>query len=174
MTDEDDIADVVQIHPGIDLADEDRPLASDRSTYHDEGEGGKWCPHRRYRLNDENHRVYCRDCEREVDAYRVLEQLARTPEQYMMSRRGAEARAKAVAERLANLERAERNAKSRRRTRYKREDEGAIAVLRALAAAVPPQGMPMPDAAHDVERARLREARHAAQMFLATYDRDRE
>lgn len=128
MSDESDkLADIVPLHPGLDLEDEDRPVASDTVK-----PGAEWCPHRRARLNDENHRVYCRECDRELDAYAVLDRLAREPERWIAARRGAEQRAKFVQRRLEDLLRLERNAKARQRSRHKRDDGEAVQLLRAL------------------------------------------
>jgi hypothetical protein len=132
--DEDDqLADVVSIHKDRDLQDDDRPLFSDRARQQQEAERATFCPHRRYELDDEKHRVFCRDCKREVDAYAVLHDLARAPERYIGSRREAQRRSKIATGNLEDLLRQERNAKARlRRARTKHEDEIVVTLRGAV------------------------------------------
>lgn len=94
------------------IADDARPVARmPRESY---------CRHRRVRLAGESRRVYCRDCEREVPAFDVLDDLAFDWETYMHTREDAQKRAKTATENLTELLRLERNAKGRLKNATKR------------------------------------------------------
>lgn len=126
MTDEEDPgAEVIVLRPGADVEDDARPLAT--------GERPGFCLHRLTRLEQEARRVYCRECGREVPAFDVLWDLAREWERYIEGRLMAKRRLASVEERLADLERAERNAKNRRRTWLRREPSEALRLLRRIA-----------------------------------------
>lgn len=120
----DDGAEVIQLRPGQDQTDDDRPLATGPRP-------DRYCGHRRTELANEERRVYCRDCGREVPAFDVLKMLASDTERWISHRREAERRAKVAQGHLDDLLRDERNAKSRRRT-WKRREPEAVRLLRAL------------------------------------------
>jgi hypothetical protein len=75
------------------------------------------CHHRGARLDADARRVYCRECNVEIDAYEVLERIAREPERTIEERKTAQRRLRQVRSELKNLEREERNAKARKRRR---------------------------------------------------------
>lgn len=100
------LAEVVRLHPERDLGDEDAPVATQPR------EGG-YCRHARVTLNSELHRVTCRDCEREVDAFAYLQRLASDWERYATHRKEAQRRATEAHERLKELLRLEQNARAR-------------------------------------------------------------
>jgi hypothetical protein len=103
-----DLADVVRLFPDTDKLAHDAPVSN--------GERPRpYCRHLRVELNAEAHRVYCRDCTREVDAYAVLEGLARDWERYASHWKQARAEAKRAAARLEEVKRELRNAKARLR-----------------------------------------------------------
>lgn len=125
----DDGATIIQLRPGQDAGDEQRPLKT--------GARAKdFCVHRRNELDVEAQRVHCRDCGREVPAFDVLHDLTRGWERYIEGRREAHRRCKVAEANLSELLRAERNAKARRRKRLKDEPE-ALRHLRALLKAAP-------------------------------------
>lgn len=107
----DDGADVIPIRPGAQGTDEDRPVASDTFV------PGTWCAHHRTRLDNTAHRVYCRDCGREMDPFAVLQHIAGDIEHWITYRKAAERRARTAQANLDELLRLERNAKSRARRR---------------------------------------------------------
>lgn len=98
-------ADVVPIHPGRDLVDEDAPVSADPQ--------GRWCLHRRVSLDTVAHKVVCKECDREVDAFEVLRKLANDWQRYATHRKEAERRANAAQARLDETLRLERNARAR-------------------------------------------------------------
>lgn len=98
------LRELLQPVPGT---DEDAPVASEKRK--------SYCPHRRVVLNQEAHRVICRDCRREVDAFAYLVRLANEWERWAAHRREAEKRARAAGARLAEILRMERNARARLR-----------------------------------------------------------
>ena len=102
----DDSAEIVELRPGFDAEDDDRPLKSVPRP-------SPYCSHYRTELRSEERRVYCRDCGREIPAFDVLQTLARSHERWINQRREAERRAKVAAAALEALSRRERNAKAR-------------------------------------------------------------
>lgn len=100
----DRLASVVPIHPDRDLGDDDAPVqAADQSP----------CAHRKVKLDQDAHRVICRECDQEVDPFAFLLRLASDWERYARHRREAERRANAAHARLDEILRLERNARSR-------------------------------------------------------------
>lgn len=104
MTD-DGAAEVVWLHPGRDLGDEEAPVSTAPK------EGG--CLHRNVKLDRDAHRVFCRACDAEVDPFAVLLRLASDWERYAAHRKEARRRAVAASERLTEILRLERNARAR-------------------------------------------------------------
>lgn len=106
----DDGSNVIRLRPEQDASDEDRLLKM-RSR----DAASKRCVglHQRVELDGQAERVYCRDCGTEVPAFKALESLARAGERYIAHRLEAERRWKVVSESLRDLEKRERNAKSR-------------------------------------------------------------
>jgi hypothetical protein len=78
----------------------------------------RFCRHGRFRLDETARRVYCGECEQEVDAFGALYAIATMFERVNSQYKHAQAEAKHVEQRLEELKRLERNAKARvRRTR---------------------------------------------------------
>lgn len=102
MTDE--LAPVVPIHPDRDLVDDDTPVQADRKSH---------CVHRKVRLDQDAHRVFCRECDAEVDPFAFLLRLAGDGDRYTRHRKEAHRRAVAAQTRLEEVLRLERNARSR-------------------------------------------------------------
>jgi hypothetical protein len=119
----DDGAQVIELRPGHDAIDEQRPLKT--------GERPSFCPHHHTVLDAEPRRVTCDDCGREVDAFDVLHEIARGWERFNEGRREAERRSEVAQANLDELLRAERNAKARRRKQLNDEPE-ALRHLRAV------------------------------------------
>lgn len=76
---------------------------------------GYRCEHLHVRLDDTAHRVYCRDCDAEVDAYDFLTRLQGEWQRWVNCRKSAETQARHAQERLDELLRQEKNAKARMR-----------------------------------------------------------
>lgn len=131
MTDEPEeppLAPVVRIRPGVDLTDEERPLAARKRDPAEE----PYCRHWRLETHEESRRVYCRDCGREVPAFDALEEIRRHWDRYITGRTEAERRMRIARENLAELLRAEANAKARIRAARKRGDPEVVKALREL------------------------------------------
>lgn len=114
---------VVELRPGIRVEDEARPVKS--------GERGPFCLHLRTELDGVARRVRCRDCKREVDAFEVLEALARDWERWIAGRDAAETRARGAEANLERILRLERNGKARLRSLRKKHEGDMVRVLRA-------------------------------------------
>lgn len=76
-----------------------------------------FCAHRQIRLDNDAHRVFCRNCDVEVEPFQVLQDLAHDWSRWEDARGMAEREAKAARARLDDLLREERNAKARKRRR---------------------------------------------------------
>jgi hypothetical protein len=73
----------------------------------------RFCRHHRFQLDATARRVYCGDCEGEIDAFDALKILADMFERVNGRYKHASAEAKRVEARLQELKRQERNAKAR-------------------------------------------------------------
>ncbi len=73
------------------------------------------CWHKRVSLDPDSHRVYCRDCETEVDPWEVLNHLAQNWERWANVRDTAKQEAKYRLGDVEQVKREERNTKSRLR-----------------------------------------------------------
>lgn len=103
---EEALAEVVRLHPERDLTDEDAPVAS--------AERPPYCSHRQGAiLNREAHKVLCKECGRELDAFAQLEKIAGEWERYATFRKEAKRRADEAHARLTELLRLETNARAR-------------------------------------------------------------
>lgn len=122
------LAPVVRIRAGVDLTDEEPPLAEHRR---DPGEE-PFCNHWRLETHRESRRVYCRDCKREVPAFDALEEIRRHWDRFIIARNEAERRAGVARANLEELLRAEANAKARIRNARKRGDPEIVQALRDL------------------------------------------
>lgn len=71
--------------------------------------------HTRCELDQDEHRVYCRDCKAEVTAFDALARLADDFERYVTTRRAAAAEVRRLEKRAEDLKREERNTKARLR-----------------------------------------------------------
>lgn len=71
------------------------------------------CSHRKFEVSETNRRVYCSDCDEEVDAIDVLLFLAKHRERYVHAAKSARAEARRVEARLTELKRDERNTRAR-------------------------------------------------------------
>lgn len=117
-------ADVIELRPGQDAADDDRHMVTKRKTYGP-------CRHSRITLDRDVQRAYCRRCDVEVPLFDYLVSLAAGWERFIENRREAERRAKVAQANLSELLADERRAKARRKTWTKHEPE-AIRHLRAV------------------------------------------
>lgn len=138
------MADIVELFPNVEKADHDAPLtrkARDR---------GKFCNHKRLELNDENRRVYCRECGDEVPAFDALMDLTHNWERYVYARKEAARAAERARKEQAEAERKERNAKARLRRLAKK---GVNAELRGVAAKVRKIRLPAKTTATEEEQA---------------------
>jgi hypothetical protein len=77
--------------------------------------GKRLCLHYRVELDHDVRRVYCRDCEQEVDAFDALTLLARDFERWTVSRDRAHRETRQAQAILDEVKRELRNAKARRR-----------------------------------------------------------
>ncbi len=118
-------ADVIELRPGQDAADDDRHMVTKRKTYGP-------CRHKRITLDRDVQRAYCRRCDVEVPLFDYLVSLAEGWERFISERREAARRMEVARANLAELLADERRAKARRRTWRKHEPE-AVQHLRALA-----------------------------------------
>lgn len=75
-----------------------------------------FCLHKSIALDDEKHKVFCRECDEEIDAYAALDRLARDWQRYQDAIKYAEREAHETEVRLAKVKRDLTNAKSRLRT----------------------------------------------------------
>lgn len=99
-----DQADVVILHPWRDAEDDEAPIHRDERSR---------CQHKYVRLNTSAHRLYCRDCDEEVDPFAFLLRLHGEWHYWVQHREAAEKRARAAQARLEETLRLERNARSR-------------------------------------------------------------
>lgn len=99
-----DSGDVRILHPWRNEADDDAPLHRVHN---------KPCLHRRIRLDKDAHRVYCRECDAEVDPFAFLFWLTGEWERWVSARESAEKRFMAAQARLDETLRLERNARAR-------------------------------------------------------------
>lgn len=149
MTDEEEgfSAEVIPLRPGQDAEDDSRPL--------DSGERvpTPFCVHDLVSLDREAERVYCRHCGREVPAFKALLRFALDWESHILRRKETERRARVAQANLEELLRDERNAKSRQRTRRRKEPDG-LRHLRAVMGILsrPPEGPGVLRAAYDYLR----------------------
>jgi hypothetical protein len=143
MTDEEaPSAEIIELRPGQDRADDDRHMVREPRKY------GQ-CRHKKIRLDEQQRRAYCRDCETEVPAFDYLWTLAFDWEQFIQGRQEAERRMKVARANLDELHRDERNAKSRRRNWAKHEPEAMrhLRAVMALVTAIRPPAHPVTVAA---------------------------
>jgi hypothetical protein len=77
------------------------------------------CSHRGAYINLADRRVYCRACEQELDPYKVLDEIARNREHMVTTAQRLRFETDSLLKRVNELERLERNAKSRIRTAKK-------------------------------------------------------
>lgn len=103
---------VFTLRPEQDMEDEDRML---KVRPVDRFKEPQTCYgfHKRVELDGEAERVYCRDCGAEVPPFKALQMLAADGERYIRERQEASRRTKVAEESMADLEKRERNAKSR-------------------------------------------------------------
>jgi hypothetical protein len=101
-------AEIVELPTGYTGAPDDVPVRRHRPEL-------AHCLHRLTRLDVDAHRVYCRDCDAEVDPFGVLVQLAGAVERWENARDRAHADAKHAAAELAEIKRQLRNAKAQLR-----------------------------------------------------------
>ena len=97
-------AEVVPLYRDRDLEDDDAPLRLGEK---------RPCLHRKTRLDRDAHRLYCHECDAEVDPFAFLVRLAGEWGRWVTHRKEAERRAKAAHERLEETLRLERNARAR-------------------------------------------------------------
>lgn len=100
-------ADIIPLRPSREAIENDAPLRSK--------EARSYCRHRRFEMDEDARRVYCRDCEEEVPAFDVLEIYRREFDMWMRRLKEARREAKLREENLAEIMRQEANAKSRLR-----------------------------------------------------------
>lgn len=107
-------ADVHVLHSTDDVSDEQMPVTFRKL------DRPKCVTHKRVELDERSRRVYCKDCGEEVPAFDVLMEWARDFEWARHRRLDANRRATTARSNLADLERMERNAKSRLRNLRKK------------------------------------------------------
>lgn len=98
-------AEIVELFPDRDLTDDDAPIRRDPKT--------SFCRHHKTRLDRDARRIYCRECDAEVDSFTVIDRLVADSETWIRHRKEAERRARAAQTRLEEILRLERNARSR-------------------------------------------------------------
>ena len=98
-------ADVVRLHPDRDLEDDDATLHRRRQS--------RDCRHRRATIHDDAHKLFCRDCDRELDPIRFLGELMGYWEHHVRHRKEAHRRMVEAQTRLDEILRLERNARAR-------------------------------------------------------------
>ena len=98
-------ADVVRLHPDRDLQDDDAALHRRHQSLD--------CRHRRATIDDDAHKLFCRDCDREIDPIRFLTDLMGRWEIHVRHRKEAARRANEAQTRLDEILRLERNARAR-------------------------------------------------------------
>lgn len=72
-----------------------------------------WCSHDHVQLDDEKHRVFCRDCRREIDAYDALEKFAAQWNRWRDRIENVKRETRVREGRLEEIKREEKNAKAR-------------------------------------------------------------
>jgi hypothetical protein len=79
----------------------------------------RWCPHTRTRLDTDSRRVFCRACGDEVDAFTVLEGIAREGERLLVDRDHLRNQIAALEDHVEELQRMRRSLKGqiKRRSR---------------------------------------------------------
>lgn len=132
-----------------------------------------YCQHWRLSLDHDVERVYCRDCKREVPAFKALEELARHWDRFIVGRKEAERRMLIARENLAELLRAEANAKARTRAARKRGDPEVVKALRELVRIVKRDRRGAGPADHRAANAEAYEALQAAELALYRHGQQR-
>ena len=89
MSNEDQLAEVVRIRPGVDIDDEQRMLRIKPRDFEQ-----RFCQHHRTELVRETERAYCVDCGQEVPLFELLQMLAQSVDKWIAYRQEAERRAK--------------------------------------------------------------------------------
>lgn len=107
MSGDSDLPNLVVLYPEPDEHDDATPATKD--------DPKGYCRHRRVRLDEEARRIFCRDCDREVDAFSVILSWANDWARITRWRQEAERRRTRAGERLDELLRLERNARVRLR-----------------------------------------------------------
>lgn len=97
-------AEIVALFPDRDLTDDDAPIHRDPKDH---------CQHRKIRLDQDAHKVFCRECDAEVDPFMYLMRFAGDWEFWVRHRKEAERRAREAHTRLEETLRLERNARGR-------------------------------------------------------------
>ena len=115
MSDDEQLAEVVRIRPGVDIDDEQRMLRIKPRDFEQ-----RFCQHHRTELVRETERAYCVDCGQEVPLFKLLQMLAQSVDKWIAYRQEAARRAKVAQANLADLLRRESNAKARVRSAVKR------------------------------------------------------
>jgi hypothetical protein len=110
--------DIGQVYPLFPVVEGEYPTKEDKQS--------GYCRHHRTQFNTTSRRVHCIECGTEVDAFTVLQQLARDRER-LDAHRDHVVRVTRLAEaRFTEIKRQERNAKARMRRGQIELDEGAI------------------------------------------------
>lgn len=131
MTDEDGLADVVQLRP-VERAEyeDDMPVRDkpdqDRCFRHG------W----QSELDEKKERAYCSECGDEVPLFEVLKHIASQPERYVATRKRARSDAKAALAELEDVQRQVKNAKAQRRRWRVKADEDWLNAVQERAAEV--------------------------------------
>lgn len=104
------MAEIIEFKPRVHDVDEDAPL---RKRPRDPSK--RLCMHQRLELDQDVRRVYCKDCESEVDLFDALVKFARDFERHVEHRDRAKHEARRAQERLTDIKRQVRNAKAQLR-----------------------------------------------------------
>jgi hypothetical protein len=128
--------------------------------------GPRPCDHKHAKLDEPNRRVYCADCEVELDPIAVLDMIAAEADRYISSIQLYHRRMRELQGTVADLERAERNAKSRiRNARKRRDDREALAAAAAVWRM--PTGTPFEDLSADQQEGMIRRVQPICEAYLA-------
>lgn len=107
MPDDDKLAEIVPLFAEAEEAIDDAPLHTQEADR---------CWHDKLRLDTDAHRVYCRDCGREVDPFTGLVNFSKNFESYRRSLNELRAEVRRHSNSLEEIKRLERNAKNRLKT----------------------------------------------------------
>lgn len=110
---DDDLAEVIQLPRGREFNRNRVEAELDELAVRTAPHTSRACRHRGSYINKADRRVYCRSCEQELDPYDVLDRIARDREHMVTTAQHLRFETDSLLKRVNELERLERNAKSR-------------------------------------------------------------